>query len=192
MTGREVSNQNNDGESIHTDAEGNFELPPQNGDYSLVAASDAGFALIQNTDFTNSPYTYVEAVGTHRRHVFKKWSSSRLARNYYFFAGDVIAKRNVWSQQPVPKDAAGAFVFAHVPPGTIRIELKQPMAANSWTYLELATTNVEAGGTNRVQINLEGRPVTGHLQRSADLTNDVDFTQFQISLQPDVRGTESA
>jgi thiol-disulfide isomerase/thioredoxin len=66
--------------------------------------------------------------------------------------------------------------------------LKQPTTANSWSYLELASTNVEAGGTNTVQINLEGRPVTGHLQRSADLTNDVDLTQFQISLQPSVQG----
>jgi peroxiredoxin len=119
---------------------------------------------------------------------FSKNGHPANGQELFLFAGDASAKRDVWSQQPAPTDAQGHYAFPYVPPGTIRLELKQPIRANSWTYLELVTTNVEAGRTNMVQINLEGRPVIGHLQRSADLTNDVDLTQFQISLQPDVQG----
>ena len=185
LMGRELSNQNNDSESFDTDAEGRFELPPQNGDYSLAAASDAGFALIQNTDFTNDltltlkPWGRIE--GT-----FSKNGHPADGQKLFFFAGDASAKRNVWSQQPVPTDAQGNFAFPYVPPGIIRIELKQPMAANSWTYQELQSVEVQPGGTNNLQINLQGRSVKGQLKRGDDLASDVDLSKFNLMLQPDV------
>ena len=183
----QVFNQNQEGTSFQTDADGNFELPPQPGDFGLVAASEAGFALTQRADFTNSSTLTLQPWGR-MEGVFLNNGRPMVDQKFYFFLGDVNSRLNVWSQESAPSDEQGRFVFAHVPPGIVRIELKQPTTANSWSYLELVTTNVEAGRTNMVQINLEGRPVTGHLQRSADLTNDVDLTQFQISLQPDVLG----
>jgi len=104
----------------------------------------------------------------------------------FFFAGETAAQRNVWGQQPVTTDAQGHFTFAQVPPGTIRIELKQPMSANSWTYQELQSVEVQPGGTNNIQINFTGRAITGHLKRNADLTNDVDWSHFNLSLQPHI------
>jgi len=54
LDGTELSNQNQDSENYETDADGHFELPPQTGNFSLVAASPAGFALVSQSDFTNS------------------------------------------------------------------------------------------------------------------------------------------
>jgi peroxiredoxin/protocatechuate 3,4-dioxygenase beta subunit len=189
LAGTQIRNQNNDGDSFETDADGHFELPPQTGDFRLVAASEAGFALAPSADFTNSltltlqPWGRIEGtVSNHGRPL--------AGRELYFFIGDNSAPRNVWSQEPAATDAQGHFAFGHVPPGGVQIELKQPMTAKSWSYQELAATNVEAGGTSVIQINLTGRAVTGHLKCNADLTNDVDLSQFSLSLQPDVEQPE--
>jgi peroxiredoxin/protocatechuate 3,4-dioxygenase beta subunit len=180
-----LSNQNNEGDSFETDADGHFELPPQDGDFALAAASGAGFALVPKADFTNDltltlkPWGRIE--GT-----FLKNGHQTSGQELFFFAGEAAAQRNVWGQQPVTTDAQGHFTFAQVPPGTIRIELKQPMAANSWTYQELQSVEVQPGGTNNLQINLQGRAVKGQLKRDTDLAADVDLSKFNLMLQPDV------
>jgi peroxiredoxin/protocatechuate 3,4-dioxygenase beta subunit len=185
LNGTQIRNQNSDGDSFETDADGHFELPPQTGDFELVAASQAGFTLTPGADFTNSltltlrPWGRLE--GTLSNH-----GRPLAGRELYFFIGDDSAPHNVWSQEPVATDAQGHFAFAHVPAGSVSIELKQPMTAKSWSYQELAATNVAPDSTSVVQINLDGRAVTGHLKRNADLTNDVDWSQFSLSLQPDV------
>ena len=185
LTGTQIRNQNNDSDSFETDADGHFELPPQTGDFRLVAASEAGFALAPSADFTNSLTLTLQPWGRIEGTLLKN-SRPTSGQELYFFVGDASAQLNVWSQQPAATDAQGHFVFPLVPPGIIRVELKQPMTGNSWSYQELAATNVEPGGTSVIQINLTGRAVTGHLKRSADLTNDVDLSQFSLSLQPDV------
>ena len=110
-----------------------------------------------------------------------------LARNFLSSPATRLQGSICGGQEPVATDAQGHFIFAHVPPGTVRIELKQPMAAGSWTYQELATTNVR-GRPERtmVQINFEGRPVTGQLKRNADLTNGCGFDAVPDFSQPDV------
>jgi len=186
LLGRQLSNQNNDSESFDTDAEGRFELPPQNGDFTLAAASDAGFALVQKSDFTNNPTLTLNPWGRIEGSFLKNGHPTG-GQEIFFFAGDPSAQRSLWSQQPVSTDQTGHFVFPFVPPGTIRLELKQPMSANSWTYQELQSTEVKPGGTNHLQINVQGRAVKGHLKRSADLASDVDLSKFNLTLQPDVQ-----
>jgi beta-lactamase regulating signal transducer with metallopeptidase domain/peroxiredoxin/protocatechuate 3,4-dioxygenase beta subunit len=189
LNGTQIRNQNSDGDSFETDADGHFELPPQTGDFELVAASQAGFALTPGADFTNSLTltlrSWGRVEGTMSNH-----GRPLAGRELYFFIGDNSAPHNVWSQEPVATDAQGHFAFAHVPAGSVSIELKQPMTAKSWSYQELAATNVAPDSTSVVQINLDGRAVTGHLKRNADLTNDVDWSQFSLSLQPDVKQPE--
>ena len=185
LLGRNLSNQNNDSESFDTDAEGRFELPPQNGDFTLAAASDAGFALVQKSDFTNNPILTLNAWGRIEGS-FSKNGHPTGGQELFFFAGDASAQRNLWSQQPVSTDQNGDFVFPFVPSGTVRIELKQPLSANSWTYQDLQSTEVKPGGTNNIQINIQGRAVQGQLKRSADLTPDVDLSKFNLMMQPDV------
>jgi thiol-disulfide isomerase/thioredoxin len=185
LDGTELSNQNQDSENYETDADGHFELPPQTGEFSLVAASPAGFALVSQSDFTNSltltlqPWGRVD--GTLLNH-----GRPLPGRELYFFAGAGSEQRNLWDKNPVTVDAQGHFTFTHVPPGPIRIELKQPLTERSWSYLELQSLEVKPGETNVVQVTLNGREVTGHWKRSADLPADVNLEQGNIFLRPDV------
>jgi peroxiredoxin len=185
LMGTQLRNQNNDSESFETDAEGHFELPPQDGDFALAAASDAGFALVQKTDFTNDLTLTLQSWGRIEG-TFLKNGRSTSGQELYFFAGDASAQRNVWSQQPAATDVQGHFIFPYVPPGIIRVQLKQPMTGNGWSYQELQSVEVQPGGTNNLQINIKGRAVKGQLKRSADLATDVDLSQFSLMLQPDV------
>jgi beta-lactamase regulating signal transducer with metallopeptidase domain/peroxiredoxin/protocatechuate 3,4-dioxygenase beta subunit/5-hydroxyisourate hydrolase-like protein (transthyretin family) len=185
LTGAQLRNQNYNGESFETDADGHFKLPPQAGDFTLAAASDAGFGLVQKIDFTNDPTLTLQPWGRIEGTLLKNGHPTN-GQELYFFAGDVSAQRNVWSQLPVATDAQGHFAFPYVPPGTIRIQLKQPMTGNSWTYQELQSVEVRSGGITNLQINLEGRAVKGQLKRSADLATDLDLSQFNLMLQPDV------
>ena len=185
LDGTEISNQNRDGESLETDADGHFELPPQAGDYNLVAAAPAGFALASQAEFTNNltltlqPWGRVD--GTLLNH-----GRPLSGRELYFFIGDGSEQRNLWMKTPVTVDAQGHFTFPHVPAGTIRIELKQPMAENSWSYKELQTVEVKPGETNPVSIVLTGRDVVGRWKRNADLPAEVNLKQGEISLRPDM------
>ena len=119
-----------------------------------------------------------------RRHA-EPWQTDGW-QELYFFAGDAAAPINVWGQEPVATDAQGRFTFAQVPPGTVRLELKQPITERSWSYLELQSEDVKPGGTNTVQINLSGRTVIGHLKHDTTLAADADLQQCNISLQPAV------
>ncbi|MGP8200767.1 MAG: carboxypeptidase regulatory-like domain-containing protein [Limisphaerales bacterium] len=189
FSGSHVSSQNNEGDSFETDAGGHFELPPQDGDFTLVAASDAGFAVLQKSDFTNSPVLTLQSWGRIEGTLLKNGHPAGV-EDLFFFAGDAPAQRDWSSRQPAATDTEGNFIFPYAPPGIVRIEVKQPMSGNSWTYQELQSVEVQPGGTNILQINLQGRPVKGRLSRNADLAGDVDLSRFNLMLQPDVTQPE--
>ncbi len=184
LNGTTIRNQNQDSDSFETAEDGHFVMPPQDGDFTLVAASVAGFAMVPKTDFTNTltvtlqPWGRVEGV-------MLKHGKPMASREVYFFAGDAAAQMNLWGQEPVATDAQGRFTFAQVPPGTVRIELKQPMTERSWSYLELQSTDLKPGETKTVQINFNGRPVIGHLKYAGGLAN-LELNQCNIALQPDL------
>ena len=50
----------------------------------------------------------------------------------------------------------------------------------------MQSADVKPGGTNTVQINLSGRPVTGHVKRDATLAAAAESQQCSLMLQPDV------
>lgn len=183
LDGTSLNIQNQNDESFQTDAEGRFELPPQVGDYRLIAASPAGFGIISKVDLTNTdaiilrPWGRIE--GTLLNH-----GRPLAGKELYFFVGDGSDNLNVWRKTPVAVDDQGRFAFPNVPAGTIRIELKQPMTANSWSYKELQTVDVDPGATNTVHIILNGRDVIGHWKRSADMPADADLTQGNFYLRP--------
>ena len=185
LNGTTLRNQNQNNGSYETASDGHFEMPPQDGDFTLVAASDAGFAMVSKADFTNTltltlqPWGRVEGVMLNH-------GRPMAGQELYFFAGDAATAINVWGQEPVATDAQGRFTFAQVPPGTVRLELKQPMTERSWSYLELQSEDVKPGGTITVQINLSGRTVIGHLKHDTTLAADADLQQCNISLQPAV------
>ncbi|MGD0816525.1 MAG: carboxypeptidase regulatory-like domain-containing protein [Verrucomicrobiota bacterium] len=189
FSGSHIRDQNNEADSFETDAEGRFELPPQDGEYTLVAASDAGFAVLQKSDITNSPVLTLQRWGRIEGTLLKNGRPAGL-EDLFFFAGDASAQRNWSSRQPAATDTEGNFVFPYAPPGIVRIEVKQPMTANAWTYQEVQSVEVQPGGTNILQINLQGRPVKGRLSRNADLAGDVDLSRFNLMLQPDVTHPE--
>jgi thiol-disulfide isomerase/thioredoxin/protocatechuate 3,4-dioxygenase beta subunit len=185
LDGTELSNQNRDADSFETDADGHFELPPQAGEFNLVAASPAGFALVAQADFTNSLTLTLQPWGRVEGALLRN-GRPLPDRELYFFIGDGSEQRNVWMKTPAPVDAAGKFVFPNVPAGTIRIELKQPMAEHSWSYTELQSMEVKPGGTNVVQVTLNGRDVAGHWKKDAGLPPEVNVEQGNIYLRPDM------
>ena len=132
LNGTTIRNQNQDSDSYETADDGHFEMPPQDGDFTLIAASDAGFAMVSKADFTNTltltlqPWGRVEGVVLNH-------GRPMTGQKLYFFAGDSTAQINVWGQEPVATDAQGHFTFAQVPPGTVRLELKQPISEQSWS-----------------------------------------------------------
>jgi len=127
LNGTALRNQNQNSDSFETSDDGHFEMPPQDGDFNLVAASDAGFALVPKADFTNTltltlqPWGRVEGVMLNH-------GKPMAGQEIYFFMGDGAAPINVWDQEPVATDARGRFVFEQIPPGTVRLELKQPIS----------------------------------------------------------------
>ena len=185
LNGTVLRSQSQDSEILETDADGRFELPPQDGDFMLVAASDAGFAMVSGTNFINTPVVTLQPWGRVEG-IMRNHGKPMAGQEVSFFASDAAAQVNLWGQEPVVTDAQGHFIFTHVPTGTVRIELKQPMAAGSWTYQELQSTEVQPAGTNNLEINLNGRTVTGKLKRDAGLPTDIHLTECNISLQPDL------
>ena len=185
LDGTEINNQNRYADDLETDADGHFELPPQAGSFNLVAASPAGFALVAQADFTNSLTLTLQPWGRVEGTLLRN-GRPLPGRELYFFIGDGSEQRNIWMKTPALVDAAGKFIFPNVPAGTVRIELKQPLAENSWSYAELQSLEVKAGGTNVVQVRLNGRDVTGRWKKDAGLSADVNLQQGNISLRPDV------
>jgi uncharacterized GH25 family protein/thiol-disulfide isomerase/thioredoxin len=184
LDGTELLNQNQNGDSFQTDADGHFELPPQTGDFSLAAASPSGFAMVSQAEFMNSLTLTLQPWGRIEGDLLNH-GRPMPGRELYFFVGDGSDQRNLSGKNPVTVDARGHFIFPQVPAGTIRIELKQPMTERSWSYLELQTLEVMPGGTNTIQIAQNGRDVIGHWKRNADLPADVDLEQGNIFLRPD-------
>jgi thiol-disulfide isomerase/thioredoxin len=60
------------------------------------------------------------------------------------------------------------------------------MTEQSWSYLELQSVEVKPGGTNAIQINFRGRVVIGNLKWDAVGSSNVNFSECNIALQPDV------
>jgi peroxiredoxin/protocatechuate 3,4-dioxygenase beta subunit len=185
LNGTVLRNQNQNSDSFETADDGHFEMPPPDGDFTLVAASEAGFAMVPKADFTNTLTLTLQPWGRLEGTVLNH-GKPMAGQELYYFAGDSAAQLSVWGQPPVATDAQGRFIFAQVPPGTVRLEMKQPISERSWSYLELQSEDVQPGGTNTVQINFSGRPVIGHLKRDTTLAAAADSQQCSIMLQPDV------
>ena len=183
LDGTEVSSQNQETESYETDAGGHFELPPQTGDYYLVTAGPAGFGLVTQADFTNSRTLTVQPWGRVEGTLLNR-GRPMAGKELYYFIGDGSEQRNLWMKTPVAVDEAGHFSFPTVPAGALRIELKQPLGARSWSYLELQTVDVKPGETQTVSLTLTGRAVTGRWVRGAGLSEAVNLEQGNISLRP--------
>ena len=186
LDGTELSDQNREADYFETEADGHFELPPQAVAYTLVAASPAGFALVSQAGFTNNLTLTLQPWGRVEGTLLRN-GRPLPGRELYFLIGDGSEQRNLGMKTPAQVDAAGKFVFPNVPAGTVRIELKQPMTENSWSYTELQSLEVKPGGTNFVQVTLNGRDVTGHWKKEAGLPAEADLKQGNIYLRPDVK-----
>lgn len=179
-----VKNNNRDSESYETDDSGHFAVPAQTEKFNLVAAVPAGFALVSSVEFatnrtlTLQPWSRIE--GTLFNH-----GRPLPNRELYFFTGDGMQARNLWGK-PVTVDAQGHFVISNAPPGTLHLNLKQPMTDNRWSYLELQTVVATAGVTNLIQVALNGRDVIGHWKRNVGLPADLNLEQGNLYLRPDL------
>lgn len=184
LNGTQLRNQRGDGDSLQTDADGRFRLPPQSGDFTLLAAADEGFAAVPGDHFTNNPVLTLQPWARVEGVLFKN-NHPATNEELYFFVGD-NSTPHLWSQVPAAADARGHFVFDRVPPGNVTLQLKQRTTAQSWTYVQLQSLELKPGETNLAQITLEGRTVIGRLDRGADLSPDIGWAQCSLSLQPEM------
>lgn len=182
LAGTKLSSPSSRDKDIETDAEGRFKLPAQAETLSLAAASPAGFALVSQKEFSKTSTLILQPWGRIEGTVLR--NGRPLAdRELYFAVGDRSERWNLAMQTPAKVDEAGRFVFSHVPPGTIRIQLKQPMGEHSWTYAELESLEVKLGATQKVELALTGRDVTGSWRKDA-LSSAMDLEQGNIWLRP--------
>ena len=185
LDGTELTMQNQEGDSFQTDADGHFELPPQTGDFYLAAASPSGFAFVSQADFTNSLTLALQPWGRIEGDLLNR-GRPMPGRNLNFLVHDDSWQRSVWGKNTATVDAQGHFTFPLVPPGHVRIRLEQPKTEHFAPYLELESLEVLPGGTNIIHIMLNVRNVIGHWKRAADLPDDADLEQGNLSLRPDV------
>ncbi|MFO1477525.1 MAG: M56 family metallopeptidase [Verrucomicrobiota bacterium] len=183
LSGTRIVNQGNQATSIQSDTKGRFKLAPRIGSYALIAAADSGFGIVQSDDISNRVDLVVKPWGRIEGVLLKNGRPAGNESVYYFAGASTSQQINT---TPASTDAEGRFVLEHVPPGDIKLQLKQPLSERSWSYLPLQSLVVDAGATNRVTVTLEGRDVIAHLALPADLTGDLGALEGNIMLTPDI------
>ena len=112
---------------IETASDGHFEMPPQDGDFTLVAASDAGFAMVPKADFTNMLTADFAAVGPGGRRHAEPWQADGRAGDLFLRGRrgrgqSTCGDRNRWRR--TLRDGSLSRRFRREP---FVFELKQPM-----------------------------------------------------------------
>ncbi len=148
--------------------DGRFSLPPQKGDFGLVALSDAGSAMVRRRDLRGD--------GALRLRPWARVSGTVMldgkpAANLGLSSFDPDEPRRIPGEPRiehrsyVETDADGRFALPRVMPGRLVLGRTVPNGvANRIWQVTLATVNVESGKTYNLNIGRSGRRVTGRLQ----------------------------
>ncbi len=150
---------------VKADRVGRFSLPPQKDDYLLVAVGDGGYASVHRRDLPGDgaiplhPWARIE--GT-----FKVGGVPTADVELHSFDDDPPDDGELRLQNYLlaKTDAAGRFVMPRVLPGrhVVRLRVPNNLDRRLWT-VNLATVDVEGGGTARLRIGESGQMISGRL-----------------------------
>jgi peroxiredoxin len=156
-----------------TDGQGKYDVPPQIGNYMIVAVSPAGYGTADQDDLARSPDIHFTAWGRIEGTVIVDGKPG---------AGEQIdayeADRTYDPQSPMlyfgmnaQSDAQGHFTFNQVPATDIIVSrLVQPDGGrtNNLTTAQSEQITVTAGQTTTVTLGGKGRPVIGQVKFPAE------------------------
>ncbi len=156
--------------SIHAKigADGRFSLPPQTGDFAIVALSDAGSAIVRRRDLRGD-----------RLMRLRPWArvsgtvmlDGKPAANLGLSSFDpdeprrIPGEPRIENRSYVETAADGRFELRRVMPGRLVLGRTVPngVAKRIW-LVAMATVDVESGKTYELKIGRSGRRITGRLQ----------------------------
>jgi RNA polymerase sigma factor (sigma-70 family) len=155
--------------TIHAtvEADGRFSLPPQKGNFALVALSDAGSAIVRRSELRSG--------GLIRLRPWARVSGTLVlegkpAAGVGLYGHDpdepsrVIGEPRIENRSYVETDARGHFEFRRVMPGRLVVgRYTSNGVANRTWQVDMATIDVESGKTYELNIGRSGRRVTGRL-----------------------------
>jgi RNA polymerase sigma factor (sigma-70 family) len=175
---------------IKTAADGRFTFPAQEPPYTLIVLHDLGFAekTVEASPssvykLTISPWGRVE--GT--LHVGARPAAGQQVSLHYQRQGNTPRTLPWWSGE-VKTDAQGHFTFERVIPGEVSIarDIVVQTTPSRQTIHRTASVSVTVAPRQKTELTLggTGRPITGKVIASAEISGDVDWTQSNNSLIP--------
>jgi peroxiredoxin len=147
--------------------DGRFTLPPQKGNFALVALSDAGFAIVHRRDFPGD--------STLRLHPWARVSGTVMldgkpATNLEIQSQDpdrplpIVTEPRIEHRYYVKTDDQGRFELRRVMPGRLVLVRWVPNGIQRRIWpINMATIDVTSGQTYNLAIGGSGRRVTGRL-----------------------------
>lgn len=164
------------GPIIETDAQGRFcfEDEPNDG-FSLVAAHEAGFALIGSEEFEKDCLIRLKRWGRIEGQV----AQGRHPEEGKIWMGGV--PNSTWFEHRRDYrygtlcDSEGRFAFGRVPPGWFEVGYLIETGDGSGSLTSRTPVVVESGRTATVQLGGEGRPVIGRFVPPPDWEGPVYF-----------------
>jgi len=184
--------QRRDHLTVQTDNAGRYRLPPQSGQYMLVAVHDRGYAevasdqLEKSTDITLEPWGRVTGVV---RAGSKVKPGVMLSINRLDEPNAQPNRPRVYHDLQAQAGPDGRFTFERVPAGKAQVAVQVKTGERSTTFTQATPVDVKAGETVEVQVGGTGRPVTGRVSVPAEVAGNVDWSavRFSFSTKVDVR-----
>jgi hypothetical protein len=164
---------------LRSDENGRATIPLEATNLFLVVAEPEGFGWIPNRDLTNNavmilrPWGRIEGVRSNWKQPVPD-EHLRLLPIQYFNSDSVsgfatrpinnVGGNEAWT------DNAGQFTFEHVPP--LRLAIVRPETqGSSWAW----PVEVNAGGTNSLELSTRSRTVTGHVKAGPELGPNINL-----------------
>lgn len=166
--------------------EGRFSLPPEVGEFLLVAVGDTGFVSVRRDSLRGDQPLRLRAWARVRGSV--KVNGLPVAditisadSGYGRAASGVDDEPRLEHQLSVKTDEDGRFELTRVIPGRLVIGQWVPNGVhNRWYFISLATIEVEGGRSYDLRIGQRGRPVVGRLA----VPGPGDWLVREASIQP--------
>lgn len=170
------------------DANGHFDLPPQDGKFFLMVVSDDGYALLKPENLGKSKQITIPPWGQvkGKASIGSAAAAGHLIWTYEYIPTDAEHPdrmdddfMSVRMEEHVTVDSKGNFVIPRVPTGPAVVgiqvvwgEAKRPGQIGA---TQRVTVEVAPGKTNHVVLGGLGRPITGRVITPPDLADQLDW-----------------
>jgi hypothetical protein len=171
-----------------SDPNGKIDFPPETEAFAIEVVADEGFAKVDQNTLAKSSEVKLMPWGEIKGRMMK---GSKPATDEYVdinsteVGGYDPQKPRIYSNASAKTDANGNFALDRIAPGKWSLGRRVQLTNNSWSSVNLATVDVEAGKTAEVAIGGNGRPVVGKVVLPADMASRSDWSYgfSQMNLQ---------